>query len=87
MSDVVIYTKDHCPYCVKAKNLLARKKQAFREIDISRDPALQQEMLAKSGGRKTVPQIFIDGKPIGGCDDLYALDAAGRLDALLAGKA
>ena len=83
MADIVIYTKDYCPYCTKAKGLLTRKKQTFREIDITNDEKLQQEMIEKSGGRRTVPQIFINGKSVGGADDLYALEAAGKLDALL----
>jgi len=86
MTDIVVYTKDYCPYCVKAKSLLTRKGAPFQEIDVIADPAALKEMLDKSGGRKTVPQIFINGEPIGGCDDLYALDAAGKLDALLAKK-
>lgn len=86
MIDIVIYTKDYCPYCTKAKLLLQRKHAAFREIDITREEKLQQEMLAKSNGQKTVPQIFIGETHVGGCDDLYALDAAGKLDSLLAGK-
>jgi glutaredoxin 3 len=84
MSNVVIYTKDYCPYCVKAKALLKRRNIAFKEIDISHDAALQQEMIEKSGGRRSVPQIFINGNAIGGCDDLYALDASGKLNTLLA---
>ena len=80
---IIVYSKDHCPYCVKAKGLLTRKGKSFTEVDISRDPDKMQEMLAKSGGRKTVPQIFIGDTHVGGCDDLYALDAAGKLDALL----
>jgi glutaredoxin 3 len=83
MVDIVIYTKDYCPYCVKAKNLLKRKGASFREIDITNDPTLQQEMIAKSGGRKTVPQILINGQAVGGSDDLHTLDAAGKLDGLL----
>lgn len=86
MAQITLYTKDYCPYCVKAKNLLKRKGQDanITEIDITHDEKLQQEMVTKSGGRRTVPQIFINGQPIGGCDDLYALDAAGKLDPLLA---
>lgn len=83
MPDIVIYTKDYCPYCVKAKSLLQRKKLTFQEIDIGKDAARMQEMLEKSGGRKTVPQIFIGGNHVGGCDELYALDKEGRLDELL----
>ena len=83
MIDVTLYSKDYCPYCVKAKNLLQRKGVQFTEIDITHDEMLQKEMVEKSGGRKTVPQIFIDGRSIGGCDDLYALDKAGKLDGML----
>ena len=85
MKPITLYTKDYCPYCVKAKNLLKRKgvEAQVKEIDITNDEALQQEMITKSGGRKTVPQIFIGDTHIGGADDLYALDAAGKLDALL----
>ncbi len=83
MAEVVIYTATYCPFCWRAKALLEGKKVSFVEIDVTNDPAKRQEMEARSG-RRTVPQIFIDGKPIGGCDDLYALDAKGQLDALLA---
>lgn len=82
MKQVIIYSKDPCPYCVKAKMLLTRKKVDFTEIKITSD-ALREEMIAKSGGRMTVPQIFIGEQHVGGCDDLYALEAAGKLDALL----
>ena len=84
MPTITIYTKDYCPYCTKAKNLLKRKGQTqIREIDITNDEALQMEMVEKSGGRKSVPQIFIGSTHVGGCDDLYALDAAGKLAPLL----
>lgn len=83
MPDIIIYTKDYCPHCVKAKALLTRKKQTFHEIDITHDEALQREMVEKSGGRRTVPQIFINGQSVGGSDDLHALDSQGKLDALL----
>lgn len=82
MKKIVIYSKDPCPYCVKAKMLLERKKVAFTEIKITSD-ALREEMIQKSGGRMTVPQIFIGDQHVGGCDDLYALDAAGKLDEML----
>jgi glutaredoxin 3 len=82
MSEIIIYSKDPCPYCVRAKMLLQKKGVKFREIKIT-DDKTREEMIAKSGGRMTVPQIFIDEKHIGGCDDLYALDAAGKLDELL----
>jgi len=83
MVKVIVYSKDYCPYCVKAKNLLAKKGVAFDEIDITHDPIKQEEMLAKAEGRRTVPQIFINDTPIGGYDDLHALDTAGKLDPLL----
>ncbi len=82
MSDVVIYTTRFCPYCVRAKHLLEQKGVAFQEIAVDSDPQLRAEMTQKSGGH-TVPQIFINEKPIGGCDDLYALERQGRLDELL----
>ena len=85
MTAITIYTKDYCPYCTKAKNLLKRKgHEQITEIDITHDEALQNEMIEKSGGRRSVPQIFIGNKHVGGCDDLYALDAAGKLNELLA---
>jgi glutaredoxin 3 len=79
---IVIYTKDSCPYCVKAKSLLKIKNAAFQEIKVVNDDILQ-EMIKKSLGRKTVPQIFINDQSIGGCDDLYALNDQGKLDQLL----
>jgi glutaredoxin 3 len=84
MADIIVYSKDYCPYCVRAKELLKRKGQNFKEIDITHDEKLQQEMIAKSGGRRTVPQIFINSKHVGGCDDLHALEKEGKLDSLLA---
>lgn len=83
MPNILIYSKDYCPYCVKAKQLLTRKGAPFQEIDITRDEKLQQEMLSKSNGRKTVPQIFIGDTHVGGCDDLYALEKDGKLDSLI----
>lgn len=84
MPTVTIYSRVGCPYCDMAKSLLRRKGVAFDEIDIGRAPDRRPEMIAKSGGRTTVPQIFIDGRHVGGCDDLYALDEGGGLDPLLA---
>ncbi|HUA54514.1 MAG TPA: glutaredoxin 3 [Candidatus Sulfotelmatobacter sp.] len=83
MANVEIYTTPICPYCASAKRLLTEKKVAFTEIDVSRDPAKRDEMTARAEGRYTVPQIFIDGTPIGGCDDLHELEHAGKLDPLL----
>lgn len=82
MPEIIVYSKEVCPYCVRAKALLQRKGAAFTEIKIT-DDKTKEEMIKKSGGRMTVPQIFIGEKHIGGCDDLYALDAAGKLDELL----
>ncbi|HLD76992.1 MAG TPA: glutaredoxin 3 [Rickettsiales bacterium] len=82
MKEIIIYSKIICPYCVKAKFLLKRKKVDFKEIIVDSDE-IREEMIKKSGGRMTVPQIFIDGKHIGGCDDLYELEAKGELDGLL----
>lgn len=83
MAKVEIYTKDWCPYCARAKQLLSGKGVAFEEHEISMGGPRRQEMIDRSGGRTTVPQIFIDGRHIGGSDDLAALDRAGKLDALL----
>ncbi len=85
MARIEIYTTPTCPYCIAAKRLLAEKGAAFEEISVAGDPDGRRAMSARAGGRTTVPQIFIDGKHIGGCDDLYALDGAGGLDPLLAG--
>ncbi|MFI5021217.1 MAG: glutaredoxin 3 [Alphaproteobacteria bacterium] len=81
--DVVIYTTMWCPYCHRAKSLLEKKGVAFEEIDVTYDPAKRAEMRARAEGRETVPQIFIRGEPIGGSEELVALEAAGKLDQLL----
>ncbi|PLX38640.1 MAG: glutaredoxin 3 [Hyphomicrobiales bacterium] len=83
MPDVVIYTRKFCGYCTAAKRLLAQKGVDFNEIDATGDPAKRDEMIARSSGGSTFPQIFIGEKHIGGCDELYALDRAGGLDPLL----
>ena len=83
MADVIIYATKFCPYCVSAKKLLRRKGVRFTEIDVTFNPELRAEMTRKAGGRHTVPQIFINGRHVGGCDDLYALEEAGKLDPLL----
>jgi glutaredoxin 3 len=83
MAKIEIYTKFLCPFCTRAKKLLETKGVAFEEIDISMGGPRRSEMLDRSGGRQTVPQIFIDGQHIGGCDDIMALDRAGRLDPML----
>ena len=83
MYKVVIYTTPICPYCVQAKRLLTRKGVPFEEIDVSRDAQLRRTMIQMAGGRLTVPQIFVNGKHIGDCDEIYALEKAGKLDPLL----
>lgn len=84
MAKVEIYTKFLCPYCTRAKALLRDKGAAVEEYDITMGGPKRAEMLNRAGGRTTVPQIFIDGRHIGGSDDLVALDRAGGLDPLLA---
>lgn len=83
MANVVVYTTNYCPYCVKVKQLLKSKGVEFQEIDLSNDDTGRVELVNISGGRKTVPQVFINGQHIGGCDDLFALDAKKELDLLL----
>jgi glutaredoxin 3 len=83
MPDVVIYSRSWCGYCTRAKALLARKGVTFREIEIEGNDALRDEMVARAGGRRTVPQVFIGETHVGGCDDLFRLESEGRLDALL----
>jgi glutaredoxin 3 len=83
MPKVEIYTKDWCPFCGRAVALLESKGVGFEEYDIGRDSAKRGEMIDRANGRRTVPQIFIDDRHIGGCDDLFALDRAGQLDSLL----
>ena len=83
MAHVEIYTSPTCGYCHMAKRLLAQKGVSFAEVDVVRDPGRRPEMERRSG-RRTVPQVFIDGRHVGGCDDLHALDQKGGLDPLLA---
>lgn len=85
MKTIEIYTTPYCPYCLAAKRLLAKKGVSFTEIDVSRDPALRQAMTTRAGGRRTVPQIFIGGKHVGGSDDLHDLDDRKALDPMLVG--
>jgi glutaredoxin 3 len=84
MASVDIYTRQYCSYCHYAKELLSRKGVSFREIDVTGNPQMRQEMIQRAQGRETVPQIFIGSTHLGGCDELYALDEAGQLDPLLA---
>jgi glutaredoxin 3 len=84
MADVIIYTREYCGYCARAKALLESKGVAFTEHDATYSKELRAEMVQKSNGGSTFPQIFIDGRHVGGCDDLHALERAGKLDPLLA---
>lgn len=79
MKKALIYTTNTCPYCTKAKILLQQKNISYSEINITNNQELRDQMIKISGGRKTVPQIFINDQHIGGCDDLYALDSEGKL--------
>jgi len=83
MVEITVYSSRYCPYCRRAKTLLRAKAVAFEEIDVDDDPRKRAEMIERAGGRGTVPQIFIDGRHIGGCDELMALEDEGALDGLL----
>ena len=84
MKPIDIYTSPTCGFCHAAKRLLTSKDASFHEIDVSRDPGKKAEMMQRANGGRTVPQIFVGDVHVGGCDDLYALERAGKLDALLA---
>lgn len=84
MADILMYSTGTCPYCVRARALLKAKGLTFTDIRIDEHPEMRDEMIAKSN-RRTVPQIFINGQSIGGCDDIHALDQSGELDELLRG--
>ena len=83
MAKIEIYTTQVCPYCVRAKDLFKRKGAEYTEIHVDQDDALRLAMMGRAGGRRSVPQIFINDQHIGGCDDLYALEQAHKLDSLL----
>lgn len=83
MPTIEIYTNPWCGYCARAKKLLDAKGVSYEEIDIEAQPRRRPEMVDRAGGRTSVPQLFIDGQHIGGCDDTYALEKAGKLDPLL----
>jgi len=85
MPKIVIYTTPFCPYCLRAKRLLAQKGATFEEIDVSGDWEARAKLVQKAGGLTTVPQIWIGDAHVGGSDELYALERAGKLDALLRG--
>jgi glutaredoxin 3 len=82
-AEITIYLSQYCPYCVRAKGLLNSKEVSYTEIDIGAQPELRNEMIQKSHGVTSVPQIFIGATHVGGCDDLFAAESAGKLDALL----
>jgi len=83
MSEVEIYTTPICPYCVRAKSLLTKKGVGYKEIDVAADSGIRDAMIKRAGGRRTVPQIFINGHHVGGSDELYALERKGELDRML----
>ena len=83
MAKVVIYSSNYCPFCIRAKQLLDKKRADYKEISVDGRPAIRSEMTRLAGGRTSVPQIWIGDKHVGGCDDLFALERAGKLDALL----
>jgi glutaredoxin 3 len=83
MAEVEIYTTPLCPYCWRAKRLLEQKGIAYAEIDLWQHPERRAEMARRAGGRTTVPQVFVDGRPLGGADELSALETRGELDAVL----
>jgi glutaredoxin 3 len=85
MKTIEIYTSPLCGYCHAAKRLLTQKGVTFTEIDVSRNPGAREKMIQRANGGRTVPQIFIGGKHVGGSDDLHALDSAGKLSPMLAG--
>lgn len=87
MQPVTIYTTAWCPYCSAAKSLLKEKGAAFRELDVEKTQGARAAMVERTGGRTSVPQIFVGESHVGGCDDLYALDRAGKLDPLLKASA
>jgi glutaredoxin 3 len=84
VAKVEVYTTTYCPFCTRAKNLLKGKGVAFTEIDVTNDDALRAKMVEMAGGRRTVPEIFIDGKIVGGFEELKALNDRGELDTMLA---
>lgn len=87
MPKIEVYSSLFCPFCFRAKKLLKQKDQEFEEIDVLAAPGRKKEMIERAGGRTSVPQIFIDGHHVGGCDELYALEAEGKLDPMLQGTA
>ncbi len=83
MPKIEIYSGGFCPYCMRAKSLLKQRKLQFTEYDVQAEPEKRTEMIERTKGARTIPQIFINGRHVGGCDELYALDRKGELDAWL----
>ena len=83
MADIEIYTSPFCPFCHRAKALLKKKGVSFTEIDVMMSPGKRAEMTERSGGRETVPQVFVDGRHVGDCTEIHQMDAQGKLDAAL----
>ena len=83
MTKIEIYSGDFCPYCIRAKSLLKKKGLAFTEYNVQREPERRSEMLERTAGARTIPQIFINDRYVGGCDELYALEKKGELDSWL----
>ncbi len=83
MKQITIYSRPTCPFCIQAKNLLQAKNVSYQDIDIEQNAEKREEMIKKANGKSSVPQIFVDDKLIGGCDDLYALEDKGELDAII----
>jgi glutaredoxin 3 len=83
MATIEIFTQSFCPYCARAKKLLSAKGVPFQEIDLFAEPARRREMIERAGGARTVPQVFVDGRHIGDCDGIHAMDARGELDRVL----
>ncbi|MDQ7011766.1 MAG: glutaredoxin 3 [Mariprofundaceae bacterium] len=85
MSKIEIYSGNFCPYCIRAKSLLKQRGLSFTEYNVQAEPGKRMEMLERARGARTIPQIFINDRHVGGCDELYALDRKGELDAWLSG--
>jgi len=83
MAKIEVYSGDYCPFCSRAKRLLKERDLAFTEYNVQREPHLREEMITRSAGSRTIPQIFINDRHVGGCDELYALDRKGDLNAWL----
>ncbi len=83
MKEIIIYSRETCPFCIQAKNLLQAKNVSYQDIDVEKNPEKMEEMIKKAEGETSVPQIFVDNKRIGGCNELYALEDKGELDVII----